>query len=141
MSTVTVPPSVVRVLREDLLRATPSAADLLCQLIAPGRLAEARGYQVASWRLDATRALLPRLAVLAPSRETGLELNLDEIAILAYEVAKSHYARELQRDNDLGRERTDASRTALEQFIKSQPGPCAGRSRRLARLSTALLDD
>lgn len=91
-------------LREDLLRELSSAADLLSQLAATGRLEDARTYHQAAWRVDAARAVLSRIGVVVPEVEHAGELRFDEHTGMVYKAASARYTRALQEAEDAERE-------------------------------------
>lgn len=142
-STLTVPPSVARALRAELLRELSSTADLLSALTFAGRIEEEQHYRHTMARLDSARALIGQLGVVAPSVEAAVELGVDEHALTAYRVLKARHARALQEVEDAGVERRAApvADPALAEFLEELRREIDSQGSIIARLGAELLGD
>lgn len=121
LTTITVPLSVVAVLREGLLIDLSSAADLLGRLTASGRLEESGPFWEVIARIDAARNLLGQVGVLPPEHERSIELELNDYKFTAYRIVAARQARAIQAAEDAEHEGRPcpAHDPALEQFVST----------------------
>lgn len=118
MTTIPVPPSVVAVLRRGLLEESSRAADLLCQLTAPGRVEDADCYEAAQTQIASARALLKRVGVATPASETSIDLEVDQYAPLVQRIVECRHAGATSEAQDAEHEgRQSSIDRELEQFV------------------------
>ncbi|HTZ85406.1 MAG TPA: hypothetical protein VMB05_01950 [Solirubrobacteraceae bacterium] len=140
--TLTVPASLVSMMRIELLREVAGTADLLSRLTFPGQLQEEYHYNRATQRLSAARGVLTNIGVVAPLVERPVELCVDEDALIAYEVLKHRHARMLQEVEDAEQEgRTVAAiDPALGEFLEALHREIDSQDSMIVGLGVRLLD-
>jgi hypothetical protein len=136
MTLLQIPPDLVSLLRRDLLVELSSAADLLCQLAAPGYIADERAYHRAGWQVDAARAVLAQIGPKAPVIEPVGSLRVDEYALLVLKLARARSRRVAQEAEDTIHEgRRPADRPEpIDQFAQELSRTIARQRSSLSRL-------